>query len=247
MSVNTIQLLASLLDVDCIWTAHEISHRSRLFHKTVLHILHDILRFYKSQCIGYPMMITEVQQWHHYASVQILLNHYQRYGDYFLGRILTMNETWTYFYEPCLKWQINEWKHPGSPRQMTMHYGQVGVKVMLIVAYDIHGHNAPCCTSKTDGKYCLLELEPFKLTAAQKPIIVQTHLHLIMCPPDLESNSFFPSSPDSVLISRGFTIPTQPPTCQLTLTLIVPRGWEIGSKQPCIKCQNNSAIHFVYF
>ena len=31
------------------------------------------------------------------------------------------------------------------------------------------------------------------------------------------------------------------------LTLIVPRGWEIGSKQPCIKCQKNSAAHFVYF
>ena len=27
----------------------------------------------------------------------------------------------------------------------------------------------------------------------------------------------------------------------------MPRGWEIGSKQPCIKCQKNSATHFVYF
>ena len=27
----------------------------------------------------------------------------------------------------------------------------------------------------------------------------------------------------------------------------MPRGWEIGSKQPCIKWQKNSAIHFVYF
>ena len=32
-----------------------------------------------------------------------------------------------------------------------------------------------------------------------------------------------------------------------TLILIVPRVWEIGSKQPCIKCQKNSATHFVYF
>ena len=31
------------------------------------------------------------------------------------------------------------------------------------------------------------------------------------------------------------------------LTLIVPRGWQIGSKQPRIKCQKNSATHFVYF
>ena len=34
---------------------------------------------------------------------------------------------------------------------------------------------------------------------------------------------------------------------RILLTLIVPRGWEIGSKQPCIKCHKNSATHFVYF
>ena len=31
------------------------------------------------------------------------------------------------------------------------------------------------------------------------------------------------------------------------LTLIVPRAWEIGYTQPCIKCQGKSATHFVYF
>ena len=56
-----------------------------------------------------------------------------------------------------------------------------------------------------------VELEPYNLIAMHKPIIVQTHLHLIMCPPDLESNQrrrvtvfgvtlSFPSSSDSVLL-----------------------------------------------
>ena len=31
------------------------------------------------------------------------------------------------------------------------------------------------------------------------------------------------------------------------LTLIVPRAWEIGYMQPCIKCQGKSTTHFVYF
>ena len=34
---------------------------------------------------------------------------------------------------------------------------------------------------------------------------------------------------------------------QIFLTLIVPRAWEIGYKQPCIKCQGKLATHFVYF
>ena len=38
-----------------------------------------------------------------------------------------------------------------------------------------------------------------------------------------------------------------PVTTNWLLTLIIPRGWEIGSKQPCIKCQKNSATQFVCF
>ena len=60
----------------------------------------------------------------------------------------------------------------------------------------------------------MLELEPYNVTATKKPIIVLTYLHLITCPPDLESNQkrrvtvfcvtlSFPSSPDSVLLLKG--------------------------------------------
>ena len=64
----------------------------------------------------------------------------------------------------------------------------------------------------------LLELEAYNLAATQKSIIVQTHLLLITCPPDLESNQrrrvtvfcvtlSFPSSPDSVLLLKGIHHP----------------------------------------
>ena len=33
----------------------------------------------------------------------------------------------------------------------------------------------------------------------------------------------------------------------IKLTLIVPRAWEIGYTQPCIKCLGKSTTHFVYF
>ena len=55
----------------------------------------------------------------------------------------------------------------------------------------------------SSGKACLhlrgarafkqwVELEPHNLTAAQKPITAHTHLHLITCLPDLESNLIIP-------------------------------------------------------
>ena len=90
----------------------------------------------------------------------------------------------------------------------------------------------------------ILELETFKLSAAQKLILVQTHLpsgHVF--PPDLESLSFLPSSPwrcpsfegnsPSHVLPRNkirlhlFPLPpryspTQIPACQLTLKVTKP-------------------------
>ena len=44
---NTIQLLASLLDPDRLWTARELAAEVGVCHKTVLNILYDILGYRK--------------------------------------------------------------------------------------------------------------------------------------------------------------------------------------------------------
>ena len=50
-----------------------------------------------------------------------------------------MDETYARLYEPNLKRQSNEWKHPGSSRSNKVCPTQWAVKVMLIVTYDIDG------------------------------------------------------------------------------------------------------------
>ncbi|KAJ4429951.1 hypothetical protein ANN_22155 [Periplaneta americana] len=72
-------------------------------------------------------------------SGKALLHRYQGEGDDFLGKIVAMDETWTRSYEPNLKRQSNEWKHPGSPRPKKVRPTQSAVKEMFIVAYDIDG------------------------------------------------------------------------------------------------------------
>ena len=47
MENNTVQLLAFLLDADRQWTVHELAVEVWVCHKTVLHILHDILGYCK--------------------------------------------------------------------------------------------------------------------------------------------------------------------------------------------------------
>ena len=86
-----------------------------------------------------------------------MLDHYQGEGDDFLGLIVAMDETWACSYEPNLKCQSNEWKHPSSLHPKKVRPTQCAVKVMFIVAYDTDGVNtAPRCTSMADGKHCLL-------------------------------------------------------------------------------------------
>ena len=70
MENNTVQFLASLLDLDRRWTAHELAAEIWVCHKTVLHIL-DYLKLAASWI---PHEISEVQQWHRCAVAQALLS-----------------------------------------------------------------------------------------------------------------------------------------------------------------------------
>ena len=88
MENNTLQLLASLLEADGL-RVREVG----VCHKTVLHILHDILGYCKIATRWIPHEISEVEQWHRYAVSQPLLDRYQREGEGFLGRIVAMDET----------------------------------------------------------------------------------------------------------------------------------------------------------
>jgi hypothetical protein len=60
---HTIQLLASLLDDDGWWTVRELAAEVDVCHKTVFHILHDLLGYRKIAARWVPHEITEVQQW----------------------------------------------------------------------------------------------------------------------------------------------------------------------------------------
>ena len=131
---NTVQLLASLLDAHRQRTARELAVEVGVCHKTMLHILHNIMDYHKLPACWIPHEISKMQQWHCYAVVQALLDQYQREGDYFLGRIIAMDEIWAYSYKPNLKCQSNEWKHSGSPHPKKVCPTQCAVKVIFIVA-----------------------------------------------------------------------------------------------------------------
>ena len=99
---------------------HELAVEVRVCHRTVLHILHDILSWRKLSVRWTPDEISEVQQCNRYAVAQALLDPYQREGDGFLERIVAVDEIWARSYESNLKRQSDEWVHPGSPLHIVL-------------------------------------------------------------------------------------------------------------------------------
>ena len=61
---NTVHLLASPWNSDRRWTANEVAAEVGVCHKTVLHILHDILGYRKLAARWIPHEISEMQQCH---------------------------------------------------------------------------------------------------------------------------------------------------------------------------------------
>ena len=106
MENNTVQFPASLLGADRRWTERELATEVGVYHKTVLHILPNILGYRKLAVRWITHKISEVQQWHRYAVAQALLDRYRGEGGDFLGLSWTfLDETWARLYEPNLKRQ----------------------------------------------------------------------------------------------------------------------------------------------
>ena len=56
-----------------------------------------------------------------------------------LNNIITIDETCVRAYEPELKLQSAEWRHEGSPRRQKFSQNPSPVKLMVILAYEVHG------------------------------------------------------------------------------------------------------------
>ena len=64
---------------------------------------------------------------------------YQNEGENLLDNIIIIDETLVRAYEAELKRQSAEWRHEGSSRRQKFRQNPFPVKLMVIMAYDVHG------------------------------------------------------------------------------------------------------------
>jgi hypothetical protein len=68
----------------------------------------DIIGMWKIASRWVPYHLTEEQNWHRCAVADFHLERYHYERDAFLHRIIALDETWAWAYEPELKRQSNE-------------------------------------------------------------------------------------------------------------------------------------------
>ena len=70
-------------------------------------------------------------------SSEQLLEFFRRDPNYFLSRLVTMDKTWLYHYDPETKQQSMEWRHSGSTRPKKFRVQKSAGKVLVSIFFGI--------------------------------------------------------------------------------------------------------------
>jgi len=93
VSEEEVYVLTALLDSDRRHTIRELARETGLAYTTVLQILKELLGMRKIASRWVPHDLTEMQKWLPYDAVRNHLEHYDREGEAFLRRIVTLDKT----------------------------------------------------------------------------------------------------------------------------------------------------------
>jgi len=76
------------------------------------------------------------------------LEYFRRDPNDFLSRLVTMDETWLYHYDPETKQQSMEWRHRGSPHPKKFRVQTFAGKFLASIVWDQDGTHLTDCLPK---------------------------------------------------------------------------------------------------
>jgi Transposase (partial DDE domain) len=120
-------------------SVREISDMTGICVNVVYRTLTETLNMNKVCARWVPRLLQQDQKAARVRLSRSFLNRYDREGDQFLHRVVTMDETWLYLYEPESKQQSMVWKHPGSPPPKKARTCKSSGKFMFMFFMDAHG------------------------------------------------------------------------------------------------------------
>ncbi|XP_068081357.1 protein GVQW3-like [Anabrus simplex] len=111
-------------------------------------ILHDDLKMRKVPSRWVPRMLTDDHKAARVACCQAMLTRNDSMNGTFFSSIVTMDETWTPFFNPETKRQSAQWKHTDSPPPKKFRVSASAEKMMMSMFWDSKGVILTHCVPK---------------------------------------------------------------------------------------------------
>ena len=132
-SVATMKKVEDLILEDRRVTIHVIMHETGLSYGSVWKVIHDELHMSKVSARWVPRLLTPLQRQTRRDLSRQMLTLLEQDEEDFFGRLVTMDESWIYLYDPETKEMSKEWKHTTSPLSQTANVQKSAGKVMLTI------------------------------------------------------------------------------------------------------------------
>jgi len=121
-------------------SAKSIAEQLSMSRERVGSIIHEDLDMRKLSAKWVPKCLNADQKRHRCQSSEQLLEFFRRYPNYFLSRLVAMDETWLYHYDPETKQQSMEWRNSGSTRPQKFRVQKSAVKVLVSIFFGSRRH-----------------------------------------------------------------------------------------------------------
>lgn len=120
-------------------SAKSIAEQLGISRERVGSIIHEDLDMRKLSAKWVPKCLNADQKRQRCQSSEQHLEFFRRDPNDFLSRLVTMDETWLYHYDPETKQQSMEWRHSGSPRPKKFRVQKSAGKVLASIFWDQDG------------------------------------------------------------------------------------------------------------
>jgi len=116
-------------------SAKSIAEQLGISRERVRSIIHEGLDMRKLSAKWAPKCPNADQKRQRCQSSEQILEFFRRDPNDFLSRLVTMDETWLYHYDPETKQQSMEWRHSDSPRPKKFRVQKSTGKVLALIRF----------------------------------------------------------------------------------------------------------------
>jgi len=118
-------------------SAKSIAEQLGISRERVVSIFHEDLDMRKLSAKWVPKSLNADQKRQRCQSSEQLLEFFRRDPNDFLLRLVTVDETYLYFYDPETKQQSLEWRHSGSPSPQKFRVQKSAGKILASIFFGI--------------------------------------------------------------------------------------------------------------